>query len=122
MKRRSPWLTFAACALLNGTMLAEHAPKKPDQPRLALSMAASAVEAELEKRGLSGDHTISSVSMVSKNGAAYYVAHVEPPILLASASTAGTRVRLTFHVEMDGRVTTEHAALGQQDFRTLKST
>ena len=51
MKRRSPWLTFAACALLNGTLLAERAPKKADRPRLALSAAASAVEAELEKRG-----------------------------------------------------------------------
>ena len=122
MKRRSPWLAFAACALLNGTTLAERAPKKPDQPRLALSTAARAVEAELEKRGLAEDHTVSSVSMASGNGAAYYVAHVEPPILLPSVSAAATRVRLAFHVEMDGRVTAEHAALGQRNSRTLKST
>ena len=102
MKRRSPWLTFAACALLNGTLLAERAPRKAQQPRLALSAAASAVEAELEKRGLSGTHTVSSMSMVSSNGAACYIADIEPPILILSKPVAA---KLTFQVDMDGSVT-----------------
>ena len=122
MKRRSPWLTFAACALLNGTMLAERAPKKSAPARLALSTAASAVEAELEKRGWAGDHTICSVSMVSTSGAEYYVAHVDPPILLPPENPVATRVRLAFHVEMDGRVKTAQVPVGQQNWRTLKST
>ena len=108
MKRRSPWLTFAACALLNGTLHAERAPKKQEQPRLALSTAASAVEVELEKRGLSADHTISSVSMNSTGGSACYVAQIEPPILIPT--TAPTKARLAFQVEMDGRVTEKQVA------------
>ena len=102
MKRRSPWLTFAACALLNGTVLAERAPKRPEQPRLALSAAAGAVEAELEKRGLSGTHTVSSMSMISSNGASCYVADIGPPILIPSMPVT---TKLTFQVEMDGSVT-----------------
>ena len=116
MKRRSPWLTFAACALLNGTLLAERAPKKPPQPRLALSAAASAVEAELEKRGLAGDHTVSSMSMVSSNGAICYIADIEPPILIPSKPVTA---KLTFQVEMDGSVTAKQVAAGS---RRLKST
>ena len=103
-------------------MLAERAPKKSAPARLALSTAASAVEAELEKRGWAGDHTICSVSMVSTSGAEYYVAHVDPPILLPPENPAATRVRLAFHVEMDGRVKTAQVPVGQQNWRTLKST
>jgi hypothetical protein len=103
MKRRSPWLAFAACALLNGPLIAERAPKKADQPRLALSSAASAVEAELEKRGLAAGHAVSSMAMVSAEGSSsYYVAQIEPPILIPSSPVS---TRLTFQVEMDGRVT-----------------
>ena len=116
MKRRSPWLTFAACALLNGTLLAARAPKKPPQPRLALSAAASAVEAELEKRGLADEHAVSSMSMVSSEGAAYYVADIEPPILIPSTPVTAI---LTFQVEMDGRVTAKQVAAGS---RRIKST
>ncbi len=119
MKRRSPWLTFAACALLNGTLLAERAQKKADQPRLALSAAASAVETELEKRGLAGDHIVSSMSMVSSNGAAYYIADIEPPILIPSTAITA---KLTFQVEMDGRVTAKQVAASGQSSRRTKST
>ena len=119
MKRRSPWLTFAACALLNGTLLAERAPKKAEPPRLALSVAASAVEAELEKRGLAGDHTVSCMSMVSSNGAAYYIADIEPPILIPSTPVTA---KLTFQVEMDGRVTAKQVAAGSKGSRRFKST
>ena len=119
MKRRSPWLTFAACALLNGTLLAERGSKKPDQLRLPLSTAASAVEAELEKRGLAGEHVLSNISMVSSNGAAYYVADVEPPILVPLAAVTA---RLTFQVEMDGRVTAKQVVAGNKGSRRLKST
>ena len=119
MKRRSPWLTFAACALLNGTLMAERAPKKTDQPRLPLSTAASAVEAELEKRGLAGEHIVSSISMVSSNGAAYYVADIQPPILIPSAAVTA---RLTFQVEMDGRVTAKQVAAESKGSRRFKST
>ena len=118
MKRRSPWLAFAACALLNGTTLAERAPKKPDQPRLALSTAASAVEAELEKRGLAGNHAVYSMSMVSTSGAAHYVAQIEPPILISPEK----RMRLAFQVEMDGRVTAKEMAVSHQSSRTPKFT
>ena len=116
MKRRSPWLAFAACALLNGTLLAEHAPK---QPRLALSAAASAVEAELEKRGLATEHAVSSMSIVSSKGAAYYIADIEPPILIPSTPVTA---KLTFHVEMDGRVTAKQVAAGSKGSRRIKTT
>ena len=116
MKRRSPWLAFAACALLNGPLHAERVPKKQEQPRLALSMAASAVEVELEKRGLSGDHAVSSMSMVSANGVAYYVADIEPPIFIPSTPVTA---KLTFQVEMDGSVTAKQVAAGS---RRIKST
>jgi hypothetical protein len=119
MKRRSPWLTFAACALLNGTLLAERAPKKADQPRLALSSAASAVEAELEKRGLAGDHAVSRISMVSSEGASYYLADIDPPILVPSSPVSA---RLTFQVEMDGRVTAKQVSAGRKSARRDKST
>ena len=119
MKRRSPWLAFAACALLNGTLLAERASKKPEQPRLALSAAASAVEAELEKRGLAGDHAVSSMAMVSSNGAACYVADIEPPIFISSRPVTE---KLTFQVEMDGRVTAKPVAAVGKGSRRLKST
>ena len=119
MKRRSPWLTFAACALLNGTLLAESAPKRPERPRLALSSAASAVEAELQKRGLAGEHVVSSISMVSSNGADYYVADIEPPILVPSEAVTA---KLTFQVEMDGRVTAKQVAAGSKGSRRFKST
>lgn len=119
MKRRSPWLTFAACALLNGTLLAERAPKKAEQPRLALSAAASAVEAELEKRGLAGDHTVSRMAVVSSNGAAYYVADIEPPILIPATPVTA---KLTFQVEMDGRVTAKQVVAGNKSSRRTKTT
>ena len=119
MKRRSPWLTFAACALLNGTLLAERAPKKLEQPRLTLSAAAGAVEAELEKRGLAADHAVSSMSMVSANGTAYYVADIEPPIFIPSMPVTA---KLTFQVEMDGRVTAKQVAAGNKGSRRFKST
>ena len=118
MKRRSPWLTFAACALLNGPLQAERAPKKAEQPRLALSTAANAVEMELEKRGLSDDHAVSSMSMVSTYGPAHYVAQIEPPILISSEK----RMRLAFQVEMDGRVTPKGTPVGRQSSRTPKFT
>ena len=118
MKRRSPWLTFAACALLNGTLLAERAQKKADQPRLAISSAASAVEAELEKRGLAADHAVSSVAMVSSEGFSYYVAQIEPPILIPSSPVTA---RLTFQVEMDGRVTAMQMAADGQKSRRFKT-
>jgi hypothetical protein len=107
MKRRSPWLTFAACALLNGTLLAERAPRKQDPVRLPMSAAACAVEAELQKRGLAGDHAVSSMSMVSSGGSAHYIAHIEPPVLISSSPIAS---RLTFQVEMDGSVTAKEIA------------
>ncbi|MEO7319891.1 MAG: hypothetical protein ABIZ56_12950 [Chthoniobacteraceae bacterium] len=119
MKRRSPWLTFAACALLNGTLLAERAPKKQEQPRLALSAAASAVEAELEKRGLAGDHTVSSMTIVSSKGPAYYVADIDPPILIPLTPVTA---KLTFQVGMDGRVTAKQVAAGNKGSPRLKST
>ena len=120
MKRRSPWLAFAACALLNGSLHAERAPKRQEQPRLALSMAAIAAEVELEKRGLASDHAVSSVAMSSMGGSACYVAHIEPPILIPTTTPA--TARLAFQVEMDGRVTAKEMALGRQSSRTPKST
>ena len=117
MKRRSPWLAFAACALLNGPVHAECAPRKQEQPRLALSMAASAVEVELEKRGLAGNHAVSSMSLVSSGGSPYYIADIEPPILVpAMPDTA----RLTFQVEMDGSVTAKQVTPGRHNSRSIK--
>ena len=64
MKRRSPWLTFAACALMGGTTLArpETDPGKTSNPP-SISGAALAAEAELEKRGLTpgkADHHLTN--------------------------------------------------------------
>lgn len=138
MKRRSPWLAFAACALLNGTMAAEPAPSPVERPQtapatvnnrpgLALSKAAGAAEAELEKRGLAKDHIVSSVSLVSsKDGKSYYVAHVDPPIFTpiekaAADSAAKAPTQLAFQVEMDGQVTAKQVDPNRQRVRVIKS-
>ena len=133
MKRRSPWLAFAACALLNGTMAAEPAPSPVERPQtapatvnnrpgLALSKAAGAAEAELEKRGLAKDHVVSSVSLVSsKDGASWYVAHVDPPVLTpiekagADSAPTATATKLAFQVGMDGQVTAKQVDPKQVD-------
>ena len=81
-------------------------------------MAASAVEVELEKRGLARDHTVSSVSMTTADGSAFYLAQIDPPILIPSAIPA--TARLAFQVEMDGRVIAKEVAFARHDSRTSK--
>ena len=124
MKRRSPWLAFAACALLKGTMVAvpvpspierpQIAPATVDRPSLALSKAAVVAETELEKRGLAKDHSVTSISLVSgKDGKTWYIAQVAPPILATAENSAHTR--LVFQIEMDGQVTAKQIDPKQVD-------
>ena len=124
MKRRSPWLAFAACALLNGTIVAEPVPPPVERsqtapatvarPRLALSKAAVAAETELEKRGLAKDHSVTSISLVSgKDGKAWYDAQIAPQILAIAENSAHTR--LVFQIEMDGQVTAKQVDPKQID-------
>jgi chaperonin GroES len=64
MKRRSPWLTFAACALVGGTTLARPETNPGKTSNLpSISGAALTAEAELEKRGLlpgKADHDLTN--------------------------------------------------------------
>jgi hypothetical protein len=100
MKRRSPWLTFAACALMGGTALSRSATDvrtalKP--PRM--TDVARAVEAELEKRGLSKTHYVSSLSLVQSGKCTpFYLARIQPPVFLIAHK------ELSFHVTMNGQV------------------
>jgi hypothetical protein len=111
MKRRSPWLTFAACVLLRGS--SAHA-EPTAKPVLSISKASSVAEAELEKRGLANDHVISSVVLVRAEGKpAYYSARIEPPIPATAvkdtpAPPAGAEktedASVAFKIEMNGTV------------------
>ena len=61
--------------------------------------AARAAEAELEKRGLSSGHFISSLALMQpKNHAPFYLARIQPSILLVKDQ------ELSFRVTMDGQV------------------
>ena len=64
MKRRSPWLTFAACALMGGTTLARPETNPGKTSNLpSISGAALTAEAELEKRELTpgkADHHLTN--------------------------------------------------------------
>ena len=100
MKRRSPWLTFAACALMGGTTLArpETNPGKTSNPP-SISGAALAAEAELEKRGLAPDHFISSLALVQPgNRAPFYLARIQSTVRLIKDE------ELSLKVTMDGQV------------------
>ncbi|MGB8165910.1 MAG: hypothetical protein WCF18_00355 [Chthoniobacteraceae bacterium] len=91
MKRRSPWLTLAACLLLRGSSAHAEAAEKPT---LSISKASKMAEAELAKRGFGIRHVITSVSLVRTAGQpAYYSAQIEPPI-----------PAMAFRIEMDGKV------------------
>ena len=91
MKRRSPWLTFAACVLLRGS--SAHA-AQVEKPALSISKASEMAEAELAKRGFALGHVIASVSLVRTAGQpAYYSAQIEPPI-----------PAMAFRIEMNGVV------------------
>jgi len=100
MKRRSPWLTFAACALMSGTALARPVTgsgKTSNAP--SITEAARAAEAELGKRGLSPGHIISSLALVQpENHAPFYVARIQPPVFLVADK------ELSFRVTMDGQI------------------
>jgi hypothetical protein len=100
MKRRSPWLTFAACVLLRGgSAYSEPATK----PALSISSAAVAAESELAKRGLAGDHVVASVSLIRSAGKpAYYSVRIDPPLPAGSSSKA--EETYGFHVAMTGDI------------------
>jgi hypothetical protein len=114
MNRRSPWLAFAACALLHGTILAQGEEKAFEKPLLTMSAAADAAEAELEKRGLSKDHVISDLKLVhaAPKSPAYYIARIYPRIPLDRAASAVLSTGLdpdqakdlSFTIGMDGTV------------------
>ena len=99
MKRRSPWLTFAACAVLNGALAPKQsAPSVEKSDTMAIGKAAMAAEAELQKRGMAKDHAITSLALVQpKDASPYYLAKVEP--------VAPVRKLFAFQISMDGRVT-----------------
>ena len=137
MKRRSPWLTFAACALLKGALFAEDAPAPVARPQLSLSKAAVAAEVELEKRGLAGNHIVSSIALATGSDGPYYLAQIDPPILeqapekeTARAEKEPTRVaviklvtKLAFQIGMDGQVATKQVDPNRdrQRVRVIKS-
>ena len=140
MKRRSPWLAFAACAFLKGALFAEDAPAPVAPPRLSLSKAAVAAEVELEKRGLAGGHVVSGIALATGRDGPYYLAQIDPPILdpapeketkeTTPAEKEPTRVaviklvtRLAFQVGMDGRVTAKQVDPNRdrQRVRVIKS-
>lgn len=103
MKRRSPWLAVAACALLNGPLLSKPAcARTVERASLTLGDAASAAEAELARRGLACDHALASVTRVRHNGADYYLAQIQPP-------------DLALRVAMDGQVTAAPGAAPSQE-------
>ena len=135
MKRRSPWLTFAACALLRGALFAEDAPAPVARPQLSLSKAAVAAEVELEKRGLAGNHIVSSITLATGSDGPYYLAQIDPPILEQTPETARaekepTRVavlkrvtKLAFQIGMDGQVAAKQVDRNRdrQRVRVIKS-
>ena len=120
MKRRSPWLTFAACVLLRGSSAyAEPAEKLA----LSISKASAAAEAELAKLGLASDHVIASVALVRSEGkVAYYSAKIEPPISPAAIKDfelpkdipAAGELSISFKIEMNGAVTLTQEARRQR--------
>lgn len=112
MKRRSPWLAFAACVLMRGS--AAHA-EPAEKAVLSISKASAAAESELEKRGFADDHVIASVILIRPDGQpAYYAARIEPPIpastvkdavLPQASSEKAEDAAVSFKIEMNGAVT-----------------
>ena len=71
--------------------------KASNSPRII--DAARAAEAELERRGLSSGHFISSLALMqTENHTPFYLARIQPSIFLIKDR------ELTFHVTMDGQV------------------
>jgi hypothetical protein len=111
MKRRSPWLAFAACLLLRGSS----ARAEPEKPALSISKASAVAEAELEKRGFGGDHVIASVTLTRLgSGPAFYTARIEPPIPANAVKDAASpkdevekpeNPSVALKIEMNGTVT-----------------
>ena len=128
MKRRSPWLAFAACMLVRGSLaLAE----PMEKPALSISGASVAAEGELQKRGLAGDHVIASVMLVRKEGEpSYYTARIEPPVSAdgkpvqaaptAQAADGPGPAVLALNIAMNGNVTATEQPLYRR-IRVLNS-
>jgi hypothetical protein len=104
MKRRSPWLTFAACALMGGSALSEPGTSRGKTYHLSsISAAALVAEAELERRGLAPAHFISSLVLVRPgNRLPFYLVRVLPRVLPKGSLSKAEE--LSFQVTMDGQV------------------
>ena len=111
MKRRadrSAWLNFVACGLISTATCSAALPK------LSISKASAAAEAELEKRGFSKNHLIASIRLSQTLREAYYVARIEPPIFSTAigAATEPKSEALVFKIDMSGKVSTTQELSG----------
>lgn len=124
MKRRSPWLAFAACALLRGGLVAVEPGEQPavqqkqavaEKPALSISGASAAAENELRKRGLADTHIVTGIALVrSGSQPPFYSAMIEPPIpataikgavVPAESPEKHLRLSTSFKIDMSGTVT-----------------
>ena len=96
MKRRSPWLTFAACALAGASCLAE-----PAKAAVNLEQALAAAKSEIRARANGADYSIESIQAVRKDGQlSHYVVQTYPP--LRAKDDAASWVALT--IDATGKV------------------
>jgi hypothetical protein len=97
VKRRSPWLTFAACALAGASCLAQ--PAKAASVNLEQALAAA--KSEIRARANGTEYTIESIQAVRKDGQlSHYVVQTYPP--LRSKDDAASWVALT--IDATGKV------------------
>jgi hypothetical protein len=97
VKRRSPWLTFAACALAGASCLV-----RPAQAAVNLEQALAAAKSEITARAAGADYAIELIKAVRKSGQlSHYVVTTYPE--LRSKEDPSSPVALA--IDATGRVT-----------------
>ena len=96
MKRRSPWLTFAACALAGASCLPQ-----PAKAAVSIEQALAAAKSEIRARAHGAACEIESIQAIRKDGQlSHYVVQTDPP--LRAKDDAATWVALT--IDASGKV------------------
>ena len=112
MKRRSPWLTFAACALAGAGCLA-----RPAKAAVSLEQALTAAKTELSSRAGGAKYAIESIRAVRKDGLlSHYLVTTFPE--LRSKEDPSSRVALS--VDADGRVSDQKLATSKPGIRLIE--
>lgn len=113
MKRRSPWLTFAACALAGASCLAQ-----PAKAAVSIEQVLAAAQSEISARAAGTQYSIESIQAVRKDGQlSHYIVTTYPE--LRSKEDPSSAVALS--IDATGKVTDTKLGEPKRRIRVISS-